>query len=90
MGYPTTPRDNDEVGSATHGVAVDISAADHVLEQATRAIFVGTGGNLLVKLHGDNATTLTFLNVPDGTLLPIRVKTVVRTSTTAAAMIALF
>lgn len=90
MGYPSTNRPDTTVGSATHGVAVDISSTDHKFNQPTRGLYVGGAGNVIVKLQGDPATSLTFTAVPAGTTLALRIHTVVRTSTTATAMIALF
>jgi hypothetical protein len=89
MGYPRTNRPNDWLGPATHGVAVDISSTDHTFDHPTRAIYVGGGGTLNVKLHGDPATTLTLV-VVDGAFLPLRIQTVVRASTDASLMVALF
>ena len=56
------------------------------LPQPTRAIYVGTSGNLKVLMVGD-ATPVTFLSVPVG-LWPWRVKRVYLTGTTAGSLIA--
>lgn len=48
----------------------------------SRGIWVGTGGNLAVTMYG--GTTVTFANVPAGTLLPIKVSKVMLTGTTAS------
>lgn len=64
-----------------------------ILPRATRALYVGTGGNLSVKmLTGANTanTELTFNNVANGTVLEIRVVGVKSTGTTANNIIALF
>lgn len=54
----------------------------------SRALYVGTGGSLIVTdRHG---TTATFANVPDGAMLPIRVARVLATGTTAADIVALY
>ncbi len=58
------------------------------LSQITRALWVGTGGN--VKVDGHYAGEAVILsNVPDGTVLPIRVSKVYATDTTAADIVAL-
>lgn len=76
---------------ATRSAAVDISSTDFdvsaVFGGASTGIFVGTGGNLIVRLLGDS-TDRTF-KVADGQLLPIRVTKVVKTNTTATGIVAL-
>lgn len=51
----------------------------------TRAIYVGTGGDLKVTMRGGQ--TVTFKAVQGGTLLPIRVSRVLSTGTTAANLV---
>ena len=54
----------------------------------TRAIYVGTGGDLtVVLLSGDEVA---FVSVPDGTLLPIQVKQVLSTGTDAEDILGLY
>lgn len=58
------------------------------LAQVTRALYVGTGGNIKVDgYHIGEAVVLS--NVPDGTVLPIRVTRVYATDTTASDIVAL-
>lgn len=52
-----------------------------------RALYVGTGGNVAVLMV--DGTTVTFTNVQDGTILPIRIQRVNSTNTTASNMVAL-
>lgn len=54
----------------------------------SRAIWVGTGGDLVAVF--EDGVAVPFLNVPDGTLLPIVVKRVNATNTTASSIVALF
>lgn len=62
--------------------AEDVTPSDSAtLMKVTRAVYVGTGGDLAVHLIG--GTAITFKNVANGTLLPIRVDQVLATGTTA-------
>jgi hypothetical protein len=59
------------------------------LENVSRALWVGTGGDISAKL-GDDISFHTFKNVPDGTALPFRVSEVRASGTTANDMLALY
>ena len=52
------------------------------------ALYVGVGGTVVVKGWGNTATT-TFLNVPSGTFMPIQVRQVYSTGTTATNILLL-
>lgn len=54
----------------------------------TRALYVGTGGD--VKVTMQDSGTVTFVAVPTGTTLPIRVKVVFATGTAATDILALY
>lgn len=71
---------------STHGFAItpDDNAA---LPQTIRAIYVGTAGNITMTLAED--AELVFANIPAGTILPIRAKSVSATGTTASDLIGL-
>jgi hypothetical protein len=56
--------------------------------EITRAIYVGVGGTIAVWMRF-NATPLTFINVPSGTILPVKVIRVLATGTTATNLIGL-
>jgi hypothetical protein len=59
--------------------------------QTTRALFVGTGGNIKIMGHGKVANTvITLTNVPSGALLPIRVQRVYSGNTTASGLVGLY
>ena len=58
------------------------------LENTSRALFVGTGGNVAVRMKG--GADVTFFNVSDGSILSIRVDRVNSTGTTASNMVALW
>jgi hypothetical protein len=53
-----------------------------------RALYIGGGGNLNVDMA--DGTTVLFSNVPAGSIIPIRVKRVRNTSTTATLILALY
>lgn len=80
-------KDSDLNSPATTGAAVTPNdSAD--LAETSRALFIGTGGTLVVTLR-DDTSSLTFLNVASGQVLPLRVKRIHDTGTTAANIIAL-
>lgn len=80
-------RGNSPTGSITDAAAV--TPADSALTDApTRAVYVGGAGNLAVTFV--DGTTVTFVGVPAGTLLPIAVKEILATNTTATSILALF
>lgn len=54
-----------------------------------RAIFVGTGGNITCTLQNDT-TPVVLKNVPSGALLPLSVKSVASSGTTAADIVGLY
>ena len=62
------------------------------LNYVSRALWVGTAGDLCVVMVGDKALdgqTLTLVGVPAGTLLPLAVERVKATGTTAGDIVAL-
>lgn len=78
-----------EVYSSKQGVAVTPSdTAD--LGAPCRALFVGTGGDVAVMGLSTGAASVTYKNVPSGSILPIQVSRVLETDTTASDIIALY
>lgn len=59
------------------------------LTNISRALWIGTGGDVTVLMAG-TGTAILFANVPDGTLLPIRVKRVNDTGTDADDIVAIW
>lgn len=57
------------------------------LAQYSRALYVGTGGNVAAVIDG---TAITFTGVPAGSILPIRTNRVNATNTTATNIVALY
>jgi hypothetical protein len=73
-------------GPAISGFPVSPSdAAD--LPETTRALYIGTGGDLTVMMTTGEALLLK--EVPQGVVLPLRVTRVFQTGTTAADIVAL-
>lgn len=71
---------------AAHGFSISPSDISD-LPETTRAIYVGTPGNLVVNLA--SGASLTFTNVPSGTVLPVRVSAVKATGTSATDLVGL-
>ena len=80
--FPTTPI--SPARSAMTIVPSDSTDLPHV----SRAIYVGQGGDLAVEMADGDVTP--FEAVPGGSVLPIRVKRVRNTATTANAIISLW
>lgn len=64
-----------------------VTASDATIIPVTRALYIGTSGNLNVRM-ADGATVL-FSNVPVG-IFPIQVDQVLSTTTTASNIVALY
>jgi hypothetical protein len=60
----------------------------NALAEVPKALFVGTGGNLVLRGAGGGADVL-FKNVASGSVLPIRASHVRATGTSAADIVAL-
>lgn len=69
--------------------AVAVTPSD-TIEISCRALYIGTGGTVSVQTLGYDgvSNTVSFTNVPNGSLLPIRV-TKVLAETTASDIVAL-
>ncbi len=84
MPYPV--QGNNTVSS---GSAAAVSPHDtNDLPSQTRGLYIGGAGNVVVILADDTAS-VTFTGVLAGSVLPIRVKRVLSTNTTATAIVAL-
>ncbi len=59
------------------------------LLKVSRALYVGGAGNISVQMS-KNDKAVTFMNVPAGAILPIRITRVNSTSTTASNMLSLY
>ncbi len=92
LGLQTIPdpyygRRGVSVATPLEAVAVTPSD-DSPLPFVARQIWVGTAGDLAVVFQG-NATPVTLVGVPAGTLLNIAVKQVMTTNTTAGSLVAM-
>lgn len=75
--------DRDDPGSN----AVAVTPHDvNELARIPRALYVGTGGTIVMRLVGDTADT-TWTNVPNGAILPVRPQFIRATGTTASAIL---
>ncbi|HYN45420.1 MAG TPA: hypothetical protein VES64_01880 [Allosphingosinicella sp.] len=74
--------------SPPENAVVILPADQSELAVVTRALFVGEGGDVAVRMSGGGVVTLA--NVPAGTLLPIRVDRVYATGTTAGSILGLW
>lgn len=68
--------------------AAAVTPADTALTNTPRALYVGTGGDVVVYMKG-STTAITFANVPGGTWLPLRVDQV-RAATDASDIVAVW
>jgi hypothetical protein len=76
------------IAPATKAVAVVPHDSD-ALGDIPKALFIGTGGHLVLRGAGGGAD-VTFRNIADGTVLPVRAQFVRATGTTAADIVALY
>ena len=72
---------------AAYAVAVTPSDADE-LATVSRALYIGGAGNLVVVTYGGD--TVTLVGATAGSIIPIRVKQVKATSTTATSIVSLY
>lgn len=68
--------------------AASVTPNDSTDIRPTRALFVGAAGDIKVDMA--LGTTLTFANVQAGSILPVQVKRVYSTDTTATDIVALY
>ena len=88
---PATDQQNGMIEGLTSPAdnAVAVTPSDSTdLTYISRALYVGTGGNIVVTMAGGG--DVTFSNIPDGSILPIRVSRVKSTSTTASGIVNIY
>lgn len=76
----------DELSSPASHAAEVTPDNDNELDYITRGVYVGTTGNLRVKMAGGE--TVTIPTIPAGTTLAIRVIQIYATLTTASGIVA--
>ena len=86
MATPTTNVENTSAPAIYAGDAVPSDSTN--LSSISRALYVGVGGNVAAVMPDDSVVT--FVGVLQGTVLPVRVKRVNATNTTATNIIALY
>ncbi len=67
-------------------VAIDVSSTDQTLAEYGDAILITTTGNLVVRLIGDTTDTA-LTSVAANAILPLQVKQITRSGTTAVGKI---
>ena len=87
------PKDNFQSSSdsviAPAQFCFDVSPSDsEELQLVTKAIYVGEGGDVTLRAV-DNASEVTFRNVPSGAILDVRVAAVLATGTSASQIVGL-
>lgn len=81
---------SDQINSSSFAAAVTPHDTNTI--NCTRGLYVGGAGDVKVSMADDakGDATVTFTAVPAGSLLPIQVKRVFSTGTTATAIVALY
>lgn len=69
-----------------HGIVAVVLDAD--ISPISRGLYVGVTGN--VAIVASDGSTATFINVQGGTVLPVRVKRVNTSGTTASSLVAIY
>lgn len=68
---------------------IDLSTADYFTAKVTKALYVGSAGGNVSVLMADG-TKAVFKLVPAGAILPIQVSAVVKLTTTATDIVAIY
>ena len=88
MAYETENPESAVVDLNVSWLYSAVTPSDSVdFDTICRAIYVGGAGNVVAVRH--DGTAVTFTAVPAGTVLPIAVRRINSTSTTATAIVAL-
>lgn len=64
----------------------EVTKSDVTVFDAPQAIYVGTGGDIALRLIG-SSTVVTYANVPSGSWLPVLADKVMSTNTTASDIV---
>lgn len=80
----------DDTVSAKTAIAVVPNDSANLALGDTRGLYVGGTGAVTVLPADPNAAAVTFTNVQGGTILPIQVRRVLATGTSATSIVALY
>lgn len=80
---------DDASSPARNSYTVTPHDTNEIGDFVPKAIYVGTGGTIVMQLDGDTASS-TFTNVPDGALMPFRARIILATGTTASDIVAVY
>lgn len=80
-------RNSDDTISAVEAITITPNDATD-LSKVTRGLYIGATGNVRVLLYYDTVP-VTFVGAVTGSVLPIRVKRVYATGTTATSLVGL-
>lgn len=84
-----TPSTNVENTSAPAVYAGAVTPSDSTnLSSVARAIYIGAAGNVAAVMPDDSVVT--FVGLQAGAILPVRIKRVNATNTTATSIVALY
>jgi hypothetical protein len=87
---PVNQRGISEEPTASSGDIAAVTPSDATeFATMTRGLYVGGAGAVAV-LGWEDSAAVTFAAVPAGTILPVRVKKVMSTNTTATNIVALY
>lgn len=78
----------DSVSDPARSVLSVVPSDQAPLPMIPKAIFVGAGGDVALRAV-DDTQVVTFRNVPDGSILPVRAIEIRATGTTADALVLL-
>lgn len=70
---------------AIDGEAISYGSGDQTLTRASRAVYIGTAGHLVVTMRG--GTQLTFSNLAAGSIYPISCTAIIQSGSTAAGLV---
>jgi hypothetical protein len=80
---------SDEVSAPSRRTANLTPSDNALLPRATKALYVGTGGTIVLRAVDDDSDT-TFANVADGAILDVRVVAIRSNGTTASNIVGFF
>ena len=88
MSGKTNPGENAIAVTPSDSISIDFALSGG----PTRALYVGSGGDLSVEMFGPllHEKTVVFISVLTGTLLPIGITRVNSTGTTASSLVAIW